>query len=146
MKKNFANELAELINRHGIDNDLNTPDWVLANLLVSTLNTQKELQVAAADGVRNDDPDDDCDCPICQMRRAFEAKGAGRPEPGKKEYRKPQVSNVPKEVADIIEIVKQAMPDAKIEVAGFGVVRDNRNNPRNRRRKKNKRNGGRNNG
>lgn len=138
MKKEFAQELAELINRHGIDNDLNTPDWVLANLLVSTLNAQKELQVAAADGVRNDDPDDDCDCPICQMRRALEAKD-------KKEYIKPQASNVPKEVANIIEIVKQAMPDAKIEVAGFGVVRDSRNNPRNRRRNKNKRKGERNN-
>lgn len=27
-EKSFAQELAELINRHGIDNDLNTPDWV----------------------------------------------------------------------------------------------------------------------
>ena len=72
-EKSFAQELAELINRHGIDNDLNTPDWVLANLLVSTLNAQNELQVAAADGVRNDDPDDDdvCNCPACTLRRAM---------------------------------------------------------------------------
>lgn len=69
MKKEFAQELAELINRHGIDNDLNTPDWVLANLLVSTLNAQNELQVAAADGVRNDAPDDDdvCNYPACVL-------------------------------------------------------------------------------
>ena len=81
-EKSFAQELAELINRHGIDNDLNTPDWILANLLVSTLNAQNELQVAAADGVRNDAPDDDdvCNYPACTLRRAMEAKGAARLE------------------------------------------------------------------
>lgn len=142
-EKSSAQELAELINCHGIDNDLNTPDWVLANLLVSTLNAQNELQVAAADGVRNDDPDDDdvCNCPACTLRRAMEAKGTARPE-GKREYRKPQAFDVPKEVADITEIIAELFPGAKVELHRIDVPR---NNPRNRRRNKNKRKGGRNN-
>ena len=143
-EKSFAQELAELINRHGIDNDLNTPDWVLANLLVSTLNAQNELQVAAADGVRNDAPDDDdvCNYPACTLRRAMEAKGAARPK-GKREYRKPQAFDVPKEVAGVAELIAELFPGAKIELHRIDVPR---NNPRNRRRNNNKRKGGRNNG
>lgn len=143
MEKNFANELAELINRHGIDNDLNMPDWVLANLLVNTLNAQNELQVAAADGVRNDDPDDDCDCPICQMRRALEAKGAARPEPQQKGIQKAASIRRPKEVVDIAELIAKLFPGAKVELHRIDVPR---NNPRNRRRNNNKRKGGQNNG
>lgn len=36
-EKSFERELAELINRHGIDAKLNTNDWILANMLVDTL-------------------------------------------------------------------------------------------------------------
>lgn len=136
MKEKFVDELAELINRHGIDNDLNAPDWCVADLLVNTLNAQIELRNSIA-LISHDDQDDDCDCHICRMSIASEAKEATRTEQGQKEYRKPRVSDAYKEIANIIEIVKKAMPNAKIEVAGFGVVRDNRN-PRARRRNKNK--------
>lgn len=136
MKKEFAQELAELINRHGIDNDLNTPDWVLANLLVSTLNAQNELQVAAADGVRNDAPDDDdvCNYPACTLRRAMEAKGAACPK-GKREYRKPQAFDVPKEVAGVAELIAELFPGSEIQIQRV----DLKKNPRNKRRAKNQR-------
>lgn len=143
MKKEFVNELMQLINRHGIDAELNTPDWVLANLLINTLSAQKELQtdrerMANAKPKPNEKPDN-CDCPICTVRRAMEAKRAARPE-GKREYRKPQAFDVPKEVADITDIIAELFPGAKVELHRIDVPR---NNPRNRRRNKNKRKGGR---
>ena len=69
----------------------------------------------------------------------MEAKGAARPE-GKREYRKPQAFDVPKEVADIAELFAELFPGAKVELHRIDVPR---NNPRNHRRNKNKRKGGR---
>lgn len=37
-EKSFAQELAELINRHGIDAKMNTNDWILADVAVDALN------------------------------------------------------------------------------------------------------------
>lgn len=34
----FEKELCDLINKHGMERFSNTPDWVLASLLVRTLN------------------------------------------------------------------------------------------------------------
>lgn len=135
-KKSFAKELAELINRHSIDAKFDTADDILADVAIDALNayaTAKKKQER-----RNNPDTDTCDCPACQMRRALEAKRAARPEPGKKEYRKPQAFDVPKEVAEITEVIASMFPGAKIELHRIDVPR---NNPRNRRRNKNKRNG-----
>lgn len=45
----FRHDLAVLINRHGLDNESNTPDFVLADYLACCLATFK-TQVAARDG------------------------------------------------------------------------------------------------
>ncbi len=48
-KHPFTNELASLLNRHSIDNDLNTPDFIIADMVVKMLeairiaNTRKQL-------------------------------------------------------------------------------------------------------
>lgn len=53
-EKSFAQELAELINRHGIDAKMNTSDWILADVAVDALNAYgkvnqlKEVEAMAA--------------------------------------------------------------------------------------------------
>ena len=143
----------------------NTPDTVTAMqnavrgrlgkrlIMLNDVDNCKEYYVAyvddaesMADEIRTeyDAPDDDdvCNYPACTLRRAMEAKGAARLE-GKREYRKPQAFDVPKEVAGVAELIAELFPGAKIELHRIDVPR---NNPRNRRRNKNKRKGGQNNG
>lgn len=139
-EKSFAKELAELINRHSIDAKFETADDILATVAIDALNAYAKAKQTQE---RRNNPDaDTCDCPACTLRRALEAKRAARPEPGKREYRKPQAFDVPKEVAGIAEMFAELFPGAKIELHRIDVPR---NNPRNRRRNKNKRKGGRNN-
>lgn len=142
-KKSFAKELAELINRHSIDAKFETADDILATVAIDALNAYaKAKQIQER---RNNPETDDCDCPACQMRRALEAKKATRPEPGKKEYRKPEAFDVPKEVQAMAEFFGEMFPGTTVEIHRVEMPR---RNPRNKRRGKNKRNGkgGRNNG
>lgn len=39
---NFKKELTELINRHSIENDSDTPDFILASYLINCLNAYAE--------------------------------------------------------------------------------------------------------
>lgn len=135
-EKSFAKELAELINRHSIDAKFETADDILATVAIDALNAYAKAKQTQE---RRNNPDaDTCDCPACQMRRALEAKRAARMEPGKKEYRKPQIFDVPQKAVEIAALVAELFPGAKIELHRIDVPR---NNPRNRRRNKNKRNG-----
>lgn len=133
--KSFAKELAELINRHSIDAKFETADDILATVAIDALNAYAKAKQTQE---RRNNPDaDTCDCPACTLRRALEAKRAARPEPGKKEYQKPEAFDVPKEVTDIMEFARKFFPGAKIELHRIDVPR---NNPRNKRRNRNKRN------
>ncbi len=42
-ERDFKKDLEHLLNRHGVDNDLHTPDFMLAELIVSNLKTQQTL-------------------------------------------------------------------------------------------------------
>lgn len=44
----FRSELKQLINRHSIDNELNTPDWLLAEALVRCLDNLADFSGAQA--------------------------------------------------------------------------------------------------
>lgn len=113
-EKSFAKELAELINRHSIDAQFEMADDILATVAIDALNAYAKAKQTQE---RRNNPDaDTCDCPACQMRRALEAKKAARPEPGKKEYRKPEAFDVPKEVTDVLEFARTFFPGAKIEL------------------------------
>ena len=136
-EKSFAKELAELINRHSIDAKFETADDILATVAIDALNAYaKQTQER-----RNNPETDNCDCPACQMRRALEAKKAARPEPGKKEYRKPEAFDVPKEVQAMAEFFGEMFPGTTVEIHRVEMPR---RNPRDKRRGKNKRNGGNN--
>lgn len=43
-EKSFAQELAALINRHGIDAKMNTNDWILADVAIDALNAYGKAQ------------------------------------------------------------------------------------------------------
>lgn len=112
-EKSFAQELAALINRHGIDAKMNTNDWILADVAIDALN---------AYGKAN------------QLRE----KMANAPEPGK-EYRKPEAFDVPKEVEAMAAFFADMFPGSEIQIQRV----DLKKNPRDKRRAKNKRKGGR---
>lgn len=134
-EKSFAKELAELINRHGIDAKFETADDILATVAIDALNAYAKAKQTQER--RNNPETDDCDCPACQMRRALEAKKAARPEPGKKEYRKPEAFDVPKEVQAMAEFFGKMFPGSKVEMHRVEMPR---RNPRDKRQGKNKRN------
>ncbi len=135
-EKSFAKELAELINRHSIDAKFETADDILATVAIDALNACAKAKQTQE---RRNNPDaDTCDCPTCQMRRALEAKKAARPEP-KKEYRKPEVFDVPKEVQAMAEFFGEMFPGTTVEIHRVEMPR---RNPRDKRRGKNKRKGG----
>lgn len=72
MKKSFAKELAELINRHSIDAKMNTNDWILADVAVDALNAYgKANQLRERMANAPETEKDDCNCSACQMRRAL---------------------------------------------------------------------------
>lgn len=127
-EKSFAKELAELINRHSIDAKLDCPDWVLATVAENAMTAYANIREIE----RKPDITDTCNCPACQLRRALDGRGT-------RKKGIPQAFDVPKEVADIAELVAELFPGAKIELHRIDVPR---NNPRNRRRNKNKRNNG----
>lgn len=137
-EKSFAKELAELINRHSIDAKFETADDILATVAIDALNAYAKAKQTQER--RNNPETDDCDCPACQIRRAMEAKKAARLEPGKKEYRKPEAFDVPKEVQAMAEFFGEMFPGSKVEIHRVEMPRQN---PRDKRRAKNKRNGGR---
>lgn len=136
-EKSFAKELAELINRHSIDAKFETADDILATVAIDALNAYAKAKQTQER--RNNPETDDCDCPACQIRRALEAKRAARPEPGKKEYRKPEAFDVPKEVQAMAEFFGEMFPGTTVEIHRVEMPR---RNPRDKRRGKNKRKGG----
>lgn len=135
-EKSFAQELAELINRHGIDAKMNTNDWILADVAVDALNAYGKANQLREKMANAPEPGkDDCDCPACTLRRALQ----GKAQPGGKEYRKPEAFDVPKEVEAMAAFFADMFPGFEIQIQRV----DLKKNPRNKCRAKNKRKGGR---
>lgn len=74
-EKSFAQELAALINRHGIDAKMNTNDWILADVAIDALNAYGKANQLREKMANAPEPGkDDCDCPACTLRRALQGK------------------------------------------------------------------------
>lgn len=160
MKKEvFVKELAGLINRLSLESVFNdTPDYVLANVAIEAMeqfarnsarrDDYHEFRTADYEKKRNailtvkKNPPASCKgcpfteiCPDVQMKR--------QPEPEhKREYKKPEAFDVPKEVQEMAEFFGDMFPGSKVEIHRI----EPRRKPRDKRRRKNKRKGGRNNG
>lgn len=46
IRPEFQEELCRLVNKHGLDNDANTPDFVLAGMLTETYETYRKTKAA----------------------------------------------------------------------------------------------------
>lgn len=129
-EKSFAQELAALINRHGIDAKMNTNDWILADVAIDALNTYGKANQLREKMANAPEPGkDDFDCPACTLRRALQ----GKAQPGGKEYRKPEAFDVPKEVEAMAAFFADMFPGSEIQIQRV----DLKKNPRNKRRAKN---------
>lgn len=74
-EKSFAQELAALINRHGIDAKMNTNDWILADVAIDALNAYGKANQLREKMANAPEPGkDDCDCPACTLRRTLQGK------------------------------------------------------------------------
>lgn len=80
-EKSFAQELAALINRHGIDAKMNTNDWILADVAIDALNAYGKANQLREKMANAPEPGkDDCDCPVCTLRRTLQGESPTRRE------------------------------------------------------------------
>ena len=135
-EKSFGQELAELINRDGIDAKMNPNDRLLADVAVDALNAYGKANQLREKMANAPEPGkDDCDCPACTLRRALQ----GKAQPGGKEYRKPEAFDVPKEVETKAACFADMFPSSEIQIRRV----DLKKNTGNKWRAKNNRDGGR---
>lgn len=153
MKQEFAKELAELINRHGLEREFNdTPDYILAGVAIEAMeqfarNSAKRddwhgFRTAdykkKRDAILNRTNEQNCEgCPLVKICPDAQIKRQPEPE-RKREYKKPEAFDVPKEVQAMAEFFGDMFPGSKVEIHRVEMPR---RNPRDKRRGKNKRNG-----
>lgn len=142
-RDNLIKEIAEVINRNSMESAFNdTPDYILARVAVEAME-QFAHDTRMVDWGKEKTPAASCKgCPFTEIFPDVQKKRQPEPE-RKREYKKLQAFDIPKEVAGVAELIAELFPGAKIELHRIDVPR---NNPRNKRRQKNKRKGGRNNG
>lgn len=159
MEKDFKQELTELINKHGLEKEMrDTPDFILARIAVEAMEMFTRASAHRDDyhGFRTADydrkykaicesekkakPVNTCKgCPLIDICPAVQMEK--QPE-RKREYKKPEAHDVPKEVETMAAFFADMFPGSKIQIQRV----DLKKNPRNKRRAKNKRKGGRRNG
>lgn len=131
MKKEFIKELAELINKHGLEKEMrDTPDYILAKVAVEAMENFAEASARRdnwhgfkeadkpGEVVRNED------CDNCPVRGICP------------EHKKPEAFDVPKEVRAMAEFFGKMFPGSKVEIHRVEMTR---RNPRDKSRGKNKR-------
>lgn len=112
-EKSFAQELAALINRHGIDAKMNTNDWILADVAIDALNAYGKANQLREKMANAPEPGkDDCDCRRVHCAEPYK----GKPNPGGKEYRKPEAFDVPKEVEAMAAFFADMFPGSEIQI------------------------------
>lgn len=155
-REQLINEIAEVVNRNSMENAFNdTPDYILARIAVEAMemftrasahrDDYHEFRTAEYDrkykaiceSKQNSKPvntGEGCQlisiCPAAIM--------ANQPE-HKREYKKPEAHNVPKEVEAMAAFFADMFPGSEIQIQRV----DLKKNPRNKCRAKNKRKGGR---
>lgn len=131
MKKEFIKELAELINKHGLEKEMrDIPDYILAKVAVEAMENFAEASARRdnwhgfkeadkpGEVVRNED------CDNCPVRGICP------------EHKKPEAFDVPKEVRAMAEFFGKMFPGSKVEIHRVEMTR---RNPRDKSRGKNKR-------
>lgn len=155
-REQLINEIVEVVNRNSMERAFNdTPDFILARIAVEAMEmftrasahrddyhefrtadydrkykaiceSQKAKPVKTCKGCPLIDV-----CPAVQMEKQPERK---------REYKKPEAFDIPKEVQAMAEFFGDMFPGTKVEIHRVEMPR---RNPRDKRRGKNKRKGGR---
>ena len=153
----FIKEIAEVINRNSMESAFNdTPDYILARIAVEAMeiftrasahrDDFHEFRTADYEKKRNailsrQKQENAASCKGCPFTDICpDVKMKNQPEQ-KKEYRKPEAFDVPKEVQAMAEFFGEMFPGTMVEIHRVEMPR---RNPRDKRRGKNKRNGGNN--
>lgn len=160
-REQLINEIAEVVNRNSMEKAFNdTPDFILACIAVEamemlhvqahtgTITTDLEWRItdrkykAICESEKKAKPVNTCKgCPLIDVCPAVQMEK--QPE-RKREYKKPEAHDVPKEVEAMAAFFADMFPGSEIQIQRV----DLKENPRNKRRAKNQqknRKGGRNN-
>jgi hypothetical protein len=156
-REQFINEIAEVVNRNSMEKAFNdTPDFILARIAVEAMEMFTRASAhrddfhefrtadyarkhkAICESEKKAKPVNTCKgspiiyvCPAVQMENQPERK---------REYKKPEAFDVPKEVEAMAEFLGEMFPGTTVEIHRVEMPR---RNPRDKRRAKNKRKGGR---
>lgn len=154
-REKFVKEIAEVINRNSLEGNFNdTPDYILASVAVAAMEAFADASKVRDDwhGFRKADNDRKYKA-ICESQKAKPVKTCkgcplidvcpavqmeNQPE-RKREYKKPEAHDVPKEVEAMAAFFADMFPGSEIQIQRV----DLKKNPRNKCRAKNKRKGGR---
>ena len=154
-REQFINEIAEVVNRNSMEKAFNdTPDFILARIAVEAMemftrasahrDDFHEFRTADYDRKykaicesQKAKPVNTCKgCPLIEVCPAVQMEK--QPE-RKREYKKPEAHDVPKEVQAMAAFFADMFPSSEIQIQRV----DLKKNPRDKRRGKNKRKGGR---
>lgn len=158
-REQFINEIAEVVNRNSMEKAFNdTPDFILARIAVEAMEMFTRASAhrddfhefrtadyarkhkAICESEKKAKPVNTCKgSPIIYVRPAVQMEN--QPE-RKREYKKPEAFDVPKEVEAMAEFLGEMFPGTTVEIHRVEMPR---RNPRDKRRGKNKRKGGRHN-
>lgn len=155
-REKLIEEIAGVINRNSLEKAFNdTPDFVLARVAVEAIEMFTHASAHRDDyhGFRTADYDRKYKA-ICESQKAKPVKTCKgcplidvcpavqmekQPE-RKREYKKPEAFDIPKEVQAMTDFFGDMFPGTKVEIRRVEMPR---RNPRDKRRGKNKRKGGR---
>lgn len=156
-REQFIKEIAEVVNRNSMENAFNdTPDYILASIAVEAMEMFTHASArrddfyefrtadydrkykAICESEKKAKPVNTCKgCPLIDVCPAVQMEK--QPE-RKREYKKPEAFDVPKEVEAMAEFFGEMFPGTTVEIHRVEMPR---RNPRDKRRGKNKRKGGR---
>ena len=145
-REKFVKQIAEVINRNSLEGNFNdTPDYILASVAVAAMEAFADASKVRDDwhGFRKADNRTEkptkekpsckgCPSPVCPAVKM-------KPQPERKrEYKKPEAFDVPKDVQAMAELFGKIFPGSEVMIHRI----DPRIKPRDKRRAKNKRKGG----
>lgn len=152
-REKFVKQIAEVINRNSLEGNFNdTPDYILASVAVAAMEAFADASKVRddwhgfikADNRTEKPTKEKPSCKGCPLPPVCPAvKMEPQPE-RKREYKKPEAHDVPKEVEAMAAFFADMFPGSEIQIQRV----DLKENPRNKRRAKNQRKnrkGGRNN-
>lgn len=146
-REKFVKQIAEVINRNSLEGNFNdTPDYILASVAVAAMEAFADASKVRDDwhgfikaDNRTEKPTKEkpsCKgCPLSPVCPAVKME----PQPERKrEYKKPEAFDVPKDVQAMAELFGKISPGSEVMIHRI----DPRIKPRDKRRAKNKRKGG----